>query len=85
MMATWLSQNNSMGAFCECPISLKKDQSQVRCCPALLSLMDSDSVVESATIPCNLLDQEMAPQLLINTKPEVEQELSGSWDHPALE
>jgi len=86
MRAAWLSQNNSMEAFCKCLISLKKDRSQARCCPVLLSPMyDSDSIVESATILCSLLDQEMAPWLLINTKPEVERELSGSWDQPASE
>ena len=32
---------------------------------------------------CCLLDQEIGPRLLINRKPEVDRELSGSWDHPA--
>ena len=82
IMAAWLSLNSSVGPFCVCPISLKK---LVRCCPALLSPMYSDLVVESVTILCCLLDQEMAPQLLINKKLEVDQELLGSWDHPASE
>ena len=59
MMAAWLSQNNSVGAFCVWPTSSKNAQSQARCCPALLSPMYSDSVVESATMLCCLLDQEM--------------------------
>ena len=37
----------------------------------------------SVTMLCCLLDQEIGPQLLMNRKPEVDQELSGSWDHPA--
>ena len=55
-----------------------------RCCPALLSPIYSDSVVESATMLCCLLDQEIGPRLLINRKPEVDQELLESWDHLAL-
>ena len=85
IIAAWFSQNNSVGVFCECPSSLKKEQSQARCCSALLSQMYSDSVVESATMLCCLLDQEIAPWLLMKIKPEVEQELSGSCDHPTLE
>ena len=85
IMAAWLSLNSSVGPFCVCPISLKKLQSHARCCPALLSPMYSDLVVESATILCCLLDQEMALQLLINKKLEVDRELSGSWDYPASE
>ena len=85
IMAAWLSLNSSVGPFCVCPISLKKLQSHARCCPELLSPMYSDSVVESTTILCCLLDQEMAPRLLINKKLEVDRELLGSWDHPASE
>ena len=85
IITAWLSQNNSVGIFCECLSSSKKERSQARCCLALLSAMYSDSMVESATMLCCLLDQEIAPQLLMKTKPEVEQELSGSCDHPALE
>ena len=84
-MAAWLLQNNSVGPFCGCPISSKKVQSHARCCPALLSPIYSDFVVESVTMLCCLLDQEIAPWLLMNRKPEVDRELLGSWDHLASE
>lgn len=78
MMAAWLLQQSSVGPGLGCLSSTWNVWSHMRCCPAVLSLIYSDSVDDMAAIVWCLLDQPMAPPLLIKTKPEVDLEVSQS-------
>jgi hypothetical protein len=75
MIAASLLQNSSVASLAACLISSKNDRSQAMCCPALLSPMYSDSVDDNDTIDCILLDQAMAPLLLMKMYPEVDREV----------
>src|ERR1700727_2074438 len=85
MMAPLLSQSKSVALVCVSSISSKRCLSHVKCCPALLKPMYSDSVEERATILCRLLLQQMAPPQHMKAYPEVDLDVSPSPDQSASE